>query len=106
MRRSTALQEVSQHLAHVEVRAHPGKPDLAGLLCGALEVQQLVGHFFRSIPVVQVPDIEIVRAELAQAGVQLILSLLPRPSHALAGKNDLLPLALMAAPTMRSLFPF
>ena len=37
--RLAALYQVPQHLVHVEVRAHSGAPDLAGLLCRSLEIQ-------------------------------------------------------------------
>jgi len=43
-----------------------------------VQFQQFVGHFHRRTLGMQVPDVEIVRAEFAQAGLQLIYSFLPR----------------------------
>ncbi len=63
-------------------------------LGGPLDLQQLIGHLRGCAPVVEVPDVEVVGAEFAQAGVEVVDGLLLGLRRALAGENDLLALAL------------
>ena len=65
------LDQVRQHPVHVEVRADAGEPDLSGLLGDALGLEQIVGHLGRGALGVQIPDVEVVGPQLAQAGVQI-----------------------------------
>jgi hypothetical protein len=80
------------------MRADAREPDLAVLLGDALRLQQVVGHLGGLVLHVQVPDVEVVRSQLAQAGVQVGESLLPGLARALAGNNHPLPAALESGP--------
>ncbi len=76
------------------MRAHPGKPDLTGLLSRLLGFEQFRCHLFRAGLAVQVPDVQVVCAEFAQAGIQVGQRGLPGGGVGLAGEHDVLALAL------------
>ena len=53
------------------VRADAGEADLAGFLGDLLRFDQFVGHLGRLGLGVQVPDVQVIGAEFAQAGIQV-----------------------------------
>ena len=53
------------------VRAHAGEADLAGFLGDLLRLDQFVSHIGGLGFGVQIPDIQMVGAQLAQAGIQI-----------------------------------
>jgi len=84
------LRQVRQHLVHVEVGADPGKADLPALLGDPLRFEQVRAHLFRLVPVVEVPDVEVIGPQFAQGRVQVGKGFRLGPGHALAREDHLL----------------
>ncbi len=76
------------------VRADAGEADLAPLLGDPLGLEQVVRHVGRRVLQVQVPDVDVVGAELPKARVQIGQRALLVAGDRLGGQDDVLPLAL------------
>jgi hypothetical protein len=88
---------IGEHLVHVEVGADPREADLPAPLGHPLRLEQVLAHLLRLGLVVEVPDVEVVGPQLAQARVQVGEGFRPGPPHALAREDHLLTHALEGA---------
>jgi hypothetical protein len=84
--------------------AHTREADLAGLLSDLLSLDQIIGDVLRPALAVEVPDVDVVRAEFRKALVDLGASRMVCPS-VLVDRVIWFCLPLSAAPTMRSSLP-
>ena len=76
------------------MRADAGEADLARLLGDALSLQQVVGDIARTVLHVEIPDVQVIGPELAQAGIELGQGLRLVRALGLARQHHPLPLAL------------
>ena len=85
-------------LGVASVAAHPGEADLPLLLRQPLRVEELVADLGRGLLAMEVPDVDVVGADLPEALLEVREGLLLRRPARLRGDEDLVPAPLEGRP--------
>src|ERR1035437_10721913 len=85
------LRQPRQQLLLAAVGAHAGEADLALLLGKLLRLDHVVANLGRAGLAMQIPDVDVIRIEFAQAGLEILQQPFLVLSARLGGEYDLLP---------------